>query len=71
MGAATQDVGDMQILALLQQAQVQRAAEEALSSMEHRAVQAEAASEQHQQQALQVCLTPPAFVLWWNRQRME
>ena len=50
-----QDAGDMQILALLQQAQVQRAAEEALTSLDQRAMQAEVASEQQQQQALQVC----------------
>ena len=50
-----QDLGEMQILALLQQAQVQRAAEEALTSLDQRALQAEAASEQQQQLALQVC----------------
>ncbi len=46
----------MHILALLQQAQVQRAAEEALDSLDERSMQAEAASEEQQQWALQVSL---------------
>ena len=44
----------MQILMMLQQAQVQRAAEQALHSMDERAMQAQAVSEQQQQQDLQV-----------------
>jgi len=43
-----QDVGDMHILALLQQAQVQRAAEEALTSLDQSFRQAQIASEAQQ-----------------------
>ena len=51
-----QDVGDMHILALLQQAQVQRAAEEALDHLDESCMQAEVASEQQQELELQVRL---------------
>ena len=51
---ALQEIGDVHILALLQQAQVQRAAQEALQSLEEQSLQAEAVSEQKQELALQV-----------------
>lgn len=51
-----QDVGDMHILALLQQAQVQRAAEEALHHLDESCLQDEVASEQQQELELQVRL---------------
>ena len=51
-----QDVGDMHILALLQQAQVQRAAEEALHHLDESCMQDEVASEQQQELELQVRL---------------
>lgn len=44
----------MHILALLQQAQVQRAAEEALISLDQTSAEAEKASEEQQERALQV-----------------
>ena len=46
----------MQILALVQQAQVQRAAQEALQCLDERSSQAEAASEQQQELDLKVHL---------------
>ncbi|DBB07493.1 TPA: hypothetical protein ACH3X3_008961 [Trebouxia sp. C0006] len=46
--AVAQDVGDMHILSLLQQAQVQRAAEEALTSLDDSSRQAQIASEAQQ-----------------------
>ena len=49
-----QDMGDMHVLALLQQAQVQRAAQDALDCMDKQAVQAGAASEQLQELAMKV-----------------
>ena len=51
-----QDVGDMHILALLQQAQVQRAAEEALTSLDHSSRQAQVASEAQQDLDLKVMM---------------
>lgn len=50
-----QDIGDMHVLALLQQAQVQRTAQDALECLDRQALQAEAASEQLQEVALKVC----------------
>lgn len=47
--ALAQETGDTQILALVQQAQVQRAAQEALQCLDERSSQAEAASEQQQE----------------------
>ena len=44
----------MHVLALLQQAQVQRAAQDALDSLDKQALQAEAASEQLQELAIKV-----------------
>ena len=49
-----QGIGDMHVLALLQQAQVQHAAQDALASLDKQAFQAEAASEQLQEVALKV-----------------
>jgi len=51
-----QDVGDMHILALLQQAQVQRAAEEALTSLDDSSRQAQIASEAQQDLDLKVMM---------------
>lgn len=49
-----QGIGDMHVLALLQQAQVQRSAQAALESLDKQALQAGADSEQQQELALQV-----------------
>ncbi len=51
-----QDVGDMHILSLLQQAQVQRAAEEALTSLDDSSRQAQIASEAQQDLDLKVMM---------------
>lgn len=51
-----QDVEDMHILALLQQAQVQQAAEEALTSLDHSSRQAQITSEAQQDLDLKVMI---------------
>ena len=47
----------MHVLALLQQAQVQRAAQDALECLDKQSLQAEAASEQLHVLALKVCIS--------------
>ncbi|DBA83276.1 TPA: hypothetical protein ACH3X2_006778 [Trebouxia sp. C0005] len=54
--AVAQDVEDMHILALLQQAQVQQAAEEALTSLDHSSRQAQITSEAQQDLDLKVMI---------------
>ena len=49
-----QAIGDMHVVALLQQAQVQRSAQAALESLDKQALQAGAVSEQLQEVALKV-----------------
>ena len=58
-----QDVGDMHILALLQQAQVQRAAEEALTSLDDSSRQAQIASEAQQDLDLKVMMLLSVIML--------
>lgn len=52
-----QDIGDMHVLALLQQAQVQRSAQVALENLDKQALRAEADSEQLQELALKVLMS--------------
>lgn len=58
-------MGDMHVLALLQQVQVQRAAQDALESLDKQSLQAEAASEQLHALAIKVwmfCHTASAAI---------